>query len=127
MTTPTSNYGPDHRAGPRLSIDVPPNVEGYGLDTIKAVFTYFIVTVVVVGGGVLLFIMRLDPPETGSSTLSLAFVGFIGGALTFLFGQEVQTRTARQAAASTAASTAATTATVAAANSGVGAAAPPVE
>jgi hypothetical protein len=90
------------------------------LDTIKAIFTYFIVMILVVGGGWMLYSMRLDPPESGSGTLSLAIVGFIGGALTFLFGQEVQTRTARQAAASTAASTAANVASTAAANSGVG-------
>jgi hypothetical protein len=111
-------YLPDHRAGPRLEIE---DATGFPLDTIKALFTYLIVLIVVVGGCLMLYSMRLDPPESGSGTLSLAIVGFVSGALTFLFGQEVQTRTARQAAASTAASTAATTAATAAANSGVGA------
>jgi hypothetical protein len=69
-----------------------------GVDTIRAIFTYLIATLVVVGGGAILF-------TTQSSDLRVVVGGFIGFALNFVFGSEVQTRTARQAAASTAAAT----------------------
>lgn len=115
MTENFPHYPPGHQAGPRLE------VVGQGdllsIDTIRALFTYGICAVVVVGGGWLLFVTR---QEVLSTDLRIMIAGFIGSALTFAFGQEVQTRTARQAASSTAASTAATTATIAAANSGVG-------
>jgi hypothetical protein len=107
-----------HVAGPRL--ELAENGHGVQIDTIRALFTYSIATVVVIGGGVMLFVSRVD---TGIDDLRVVMAGFIGSALTFVFSQEVQTRTARQAAASTAASTASTAATLAAANSGVG---PPV-
>jgi hypothetical protein len=72
------------------------------IDTIRALFAYGIAAVVVVGGGLLLFVSR---GEVGIADLQVVMAGFIGSALTFVFGQEVQTRTARQAAASTAAAT----------------------
>lgn len=71
-------------------------------DTIKLVFTYLIALVLIVGGGLMLYAMRLDPPESGSATLSLAIVGFIGSAVTFVFSAEVATRATRAAQASSA-------------------------
>jgi hypothetical protein len=109
-----------HIAGPRL--DIASGDDGLRIDTIRAIFTYSIAAVVVIGGGIMLFVSRTD---SGIDDLRVVMAGFIGSALTFVFGQEVQTRTARQAAASTAASTAAQTATIAAANSGVGPSATP--
>ena len=104
-----------HQAGPRLEVA---STDGRGgIDTIRATFTYTIALVVVAGGGVMLFLTRA---EATSADLRVICATLIGSALTFVFGQEVQTRTAHQAASSTAASTAATTATIAAANSGVG-------
>ncbi len=73
------------------------------IDTIRALFTYTLAILVVVGGGALLFATRGD---ASADDLRVMVAGFIGSALTFAFGSEVQTRTARQAAAATAASTA---------------------
>lgn len=67
-------------------------------DTIRAFFTFLIAFTVVVGGGAMLFATRAEP---AASSLQIVVAGFIGSALTFVFGSEVQTRTARQAAAST--------------------------
>ncbi len=77
------------------------------VDTIRALFTYAIATVIVLGGGAMLFVSRGDP---NVADLQVVIAGFIGSTLTFVFGSEVQTRTARQAA-SQAATTAAATAT----------------
>jgi hypothetical protein len=107
-----------HQAGPRLEIAA--DHTRFQVDTIKALFTYVIASFIVVGGFLVLYTTRLDPPESNSQNVALVVSGFIGSAITFVFGSEVQTRTARQAAASTAASTAAQTAQTAAANSGVG-------
>jgi hypothetical protein len=112
-----STYPPGHEAGPRLAVDDDEQRLSWSIDTIRAVFTYTLALVVVVGGGLMLYATRL---EQGSDAVQLAIVGFIGGALTFAFGQEVQSRTARQAATATAASAASKVAEVAAANSGVG-------
>jgi hypothetical protein len=68
------------------------------IDTIKALFTYTTALVVVVGGGVSIFISRADP--AASDTIAI-MAGFVGMALTFLFNSEVQTRTARQSASAT--------------------------
>jgi fluoride ion exporter CrcB/FEX len=75
------------------------------IDTIRAVFTYVTVLVVVSGGFVIIFLTRSDPSATDTR---LMIAGFIGSALTFTFSTEVQTRTARQAAASTYAATSGT-------------------
>jgi len=72
------------------------------IDTLRAVFTYVTALLVVLGGGAILFATRLDP---STSDLRVVVAGFIGSSLTFVYGQEVQTRTARQAAASTLAAT----------------------
>jgi hypothetical protein len=68
------------------------------VDTIRAVATYLIAFVTVIGGGAMIFALRGDP--NAKDIIAIA-ASFIGAALTFVFGQEVQTRTARQAAAST--------------------------
>lgn len=73
-----------------------------GVDTVRALFTYTIALVVIVGGFTILYATRADPAAVD---LRVLIAGFMGSALTFVFGQEVQTRTARQAAASTAAAT----------------------
>jgi len=73
------------------------------IDTIRALFTYTLALVVVIGGFGMIFATR---GEVGASEVRLLIAGFIGSALTFAFSTEVQTRTARQAAASTAAASA---------------------
>jgi membrane associated rhomboid family serine protease len=72
-------------------------------DTIKAIFTYIIATIIIVGGGLMLFYTRLDPPESNSQNLSLVIAGFIGAAVQFVFNRETQTQTARQQERATAA------------------------
>lgn len=70
------------------------------VDTIRAVATYVIAAIVVIGG----FVILRDPSVDAADHVVIA--GFVGSALTFVFSSEVQTRTARQAAASTAAANA---------------------
>jgi membrane associated rhomboid family serine protease len=65
-------------------------------DTIKVLFTYLIATLIIVGGGAMLFFTRLDPPESNSQNLSLVVAGFVGAAVQFVFNRETQTQTARQ-------------------------------
>lgn len=67
------------------------------IDTIKAVFTYATAMFIALGG---LYALVFIPMEPDTKTIVGAFVG---SSLTFIFGQEVQTRTARQAATQTAA------------------------
>ena len=64
-------------------------------DTLRLIFTYSTALAVVVGGGIALIVA----PD-GSNVQILA-AGFIGSALTFIFGQETSARTARQSAAQT--------------------------
>lgn len=61
-------------------------------DSLKLWFTYGTVVIVVVGGGVMIVLYgtTMDKLVVG------AIIGFIGMALNFVFGAEVQTRTARQ-------------------------------
>lgn len=67
------------------------------IDTIRAVFTYATALLIAVGGLASLVIYPDMPPDTKT------IVGaFVGSALTFLFGQETQTRTARQTATASA-------------------------
>jgi len=73
------------------------------IDTLRAVFTYITVLVVVIGGFLIIFVTRSDSNATDTR---LMIAGFIGSALTFSFSTEVQTRTARQAASATYAATA---------------------
>jgi hypothetical protein len=63
------------------------------VETIKLTFTYIIALVVVLGGGYMLYATR---GEAGADNLQLVVSGFIGAALAFVFGGEIQTRTARQ-------------------------------
>lgn len=72
------------------------------VDTIRALFTYVTALIVVVGGGILLYATYNDPQ---ASNVLVMVGGFIGSALTFLFGAEVATRTARQSTAATLAAT----------------------
>lgn len=65
-------------------------------DTLKLLFSYIVALLVIGGGGLMLFLIRLDPPEQVGS-LSLAIVGFIGAAITFVFSSESATRATRAA------------------------------
>ena len=70
------------------------------VDTIKLVFTYALALVVVVGGGWFLF-ATLGQADAESTRLVIA--GFMGSAITFVFGQEsakAATRAAQSSAAS---------------------------
>lgn len=62
-------------------------------DTVRMIFTYAIALVIVIGGGLFLFMTRAEPDSQGTS---LVIAGFIGAAVTFVFGQEGATRAARQ-------------------------------
>jgi len=73
-------------------------------DTVKLVFTYLIALIVVVGGGAFLY-LTLGQPDAESTRLVVA--GFMGSAITFVFGQE-SAKAATRAAQSSAASGAAT-------------------
>jgi hypothetical protein len=66
------------------------------IDTVKAVFTYITALVLVVGGFAFLFLTRNDPSSSNTPALIPIVSGFIGSAVTFVFQQETQTRTARQ-------------------------------
>jgi hypothetical protein len=65
-------------------------------DTIKLLFTYLIALVVIVGGGAMLFLTKDEP----ASPTALVISGFIGSAITFVFGQESATRATRAAQSS---------------------------
>lgn len=67
------------------------------VDTIRAVFTYLIALVVVIGGGLILYLSKTDP---SAGDFRAVVAGFIAAAITFVFQQETQTRTARQSVAS---------------------------
>jgi len=69
-------------------------------DSMKLLFTYGIATVVVVGGGFFLFLTRGEPT---AHDVQLAIVGFIGGALAFVFNRESATQATRAAQSSNAA------------------------
>jgi hypothetical protein len=74
------------------------------IDTIRALFTYLLALVTVIGGLAIIYFTRTD---INASEVRLMIAGFIGSSLTFAYGTEVQARTARQAAASTLAANAA--------------------
>lgn len=65
------------------------------IDAIKALFTYSIALILIVGGLVFLYFTRLDPPSSSSSILIPLVAGFIGAAIQFVFGQEAGTRASR--------------------------------
>ena len=68
------------------------------IDTIKAVVTYVTAMIAAIGGMASIIYIGGDPSQSDTKTI---IAGFVGGAFVFLFNQEVQTRTARQAAAAT--------------------------
>ncbi len=65
-------------------------------DTVKAVFTYTIALLLVVGGLLFLYFSRLDPDTSNTRSLVPLVAGFIGAAIQFVFNRETQTQTARQ-------------------------------
>ncbi len=69
-------------------------------DLVKLIFTYLLALLIVVGGGLILYLIRLDPPESGSATLSLAIAGFMGAAIQFVFNKESTTQATRAAESS---------------------------
>lgn len=68
-------------------------VSGGTIDTIRALFTYTTALIIVVGGGLIIYVSRADPDAVDVVAI---VAGFMGAALTFLFSSETQTRTARQ-------------------------------
>jgi hypothetical protein len=71
-------------------------------DTVKLLFTYIIALVLIVGGMIILYLTRLDPPESNSANISLMLAGFIGAAITFVFNRESATQATRAAQSSAA-------------------------
>ena len=72
-------------------------------DNIKLLFTYLIALIVIVGGGAAVFASRLDPPESNAQNVALMFAGFIGAAISFVFGRETATQATRASQSSNAA------------------------
>lgn len=68
---------------------------GLTIDTIRAIFTYLIALVIVIGGGLILWSTYSDP---SADNLALIVGGFIGSAVTWVFTSETATRSARQSA-----------------------------
>ena len=75
-------------------------------DTVRMSFTYVIAAIIVVGGGAFLFVTRNEP---GAQPTALVIAGFMGAAMTFVFGQEGATRAARQSTQATEAGAASAT------------------
>jgi hypothetical protein len=65
-------------------------------DSLKLIFTYLVVLLVVAGGGTELYL-------TDDTQLQLVLSGFIGSALTFVFSQETAKQATRAAQTSSAA------------------------
>lgn len=78
------------------------------VENVKAYATYGLCAFIIVFGMVAIYWLR-DAPGAGDTTT--IFAALVGSAATFLFGQEVQTRTARQAQAASAQGAAASTTT----------------
>ena len=72
-------------------------------DTVKLIVVYAMASIVIIGGGAMLFVSRNE----GSTEFALVIAGFVGAAIQFLFGQESATRATRAAQASAAQATAA--------------------
>lgn len=81
------------------------------IDTIKVIYTYTIATIIVLGGGAILYFAPLTQDAQSATNLSLVIAGFIGAALQFVFNRETQTSTARQVERATAAGAASAPAT----------------
>jgi hypothetical protein len=71
------------------------------IDTIKAVFTYVTALTIIVGGGAFLYQTYADPNAQTVGIIAIVS-GFIGAAIQFVFGSEIQTRTAKQSEAASA-------------------------
>jgi hypothetical protein len=63
------------------------------LDFLKLLFSYGTALLVVAGGMYILYITRSEPT---ADNLQLVISGFIGAALTWLFGETTRSSTARQ-------------------------------
>ena len=72
-------------------------------DNIKLLFTYLIALIVIVGGGAAVYASRLDPSDSNAQNVALMFAGFIGAAISFVFGRETATQATRASQGSTAA------------------------
>jgi hypothetical protein len=62
-------------------------------DDVKLWFTYGLAAVIIVGGGIMLFVSRNE----GNSDFSLLIAGFIGAAIGFVFNRESATQATRAA------------------------------
>lgn len=67
------------------------------VETIKALFTYVIALLLIVGGGLFLFFYR----EADAGDVRLIVSGLMGAAVTFVFSAESSTRATKAAAAAT--------------------------
>jgi len=72
-------------------------------DNIKLLFTYLIALIVIVGGGAAVYASRLDPADSNAQNVALMFAGFIGAAISFVFGRETATQATRASQSSNAA------------------------
>lgn len=84
-------------------------------DVIRLVFTYSIATLLIIGGLLILYLTRLDPPESNSQNVALAVVGLMGAATQWVFAKDQAAQTARQIERSAAAGAAVGAAATAAA------------
>jgi hypothetical protein len=82
-----------------------------GSDNLKLIFTYSIALILIVGGLVMLYAIRLDPKDSASTSYGLLIAGFIGSAVTFVFQREAATQATRAAQSSNAAGVASATGT----------------
>jgi len=62
-------------------------------DDVKLWFTYGLATVIIVGGGIMLFVSRNE----ANSDFSLLIAGFIGAAIGFVYNRESATQATRAA------------------------------
>lgn len=65
-------------------------------DKIRLIYVYTIALVVIVGGLYIIYETRLDPPAADVQGMRLLLAGFIGSALTFVFGRETASGSAFQ-------------------------------
>jgi len=72
-------------------------------DSIKLWFSYGLASVIIIGGGAMLFVSRGE----ANQDFALLVSGFIGAAVTFVFNRESATQATRAAQASAAQATAA--------------------
>lgn len=65
-------------------------------DRIRLLYTYTIALVVIAGGLFVIYQSRLDPATSDVQGLRLLLAGFVGSALTFVFGRESASASAFQ-------------------------------